>query len=199
MGTYKGKYASPRERSLKGLFLFLVGLVLYSSLLQFRTMIPRDGGMNLPFGWGTAIVLSDSMVPTFKKGDLLLLKEVEEPKIGDVVVYGRDKSLIVHRIIELEDEYIITQGDANNAPDPPVSRAQVRAVVAGKFPGLGRVAQVIQTPAGSMAAVFIPILLMEISLLQDRRTAKRTKREIMMDIQFMREETNRIISKMEER
>ncbi len=49
------------------------------------------------------------MEPSFKRGDLLFLTLMDEPiRIGDITVFkiaGKDIP-IVHRVLELHDEYI---------------------------------------------------------------------------------------------
>jgi signal peptidase len=64
-------------------------------------------------------VESNSMVPVFYKGDILVLRGMEPDalKVGDVIVYsvrGRDVP-IVHRIVKINpDGSFQTKGDANS-------------------------------------------------------------------------------------
>ena len=74
----------------------------------------------MPFGIGAANVLSDSMEPAFSRGTLLIVKKEENLKEGDIVVYQSGKNLIVHRIVRLDENQVVTQGDANNVPDEPL-------------------------------------------------------------------------------
>ncbi len=71
-------------------------------------------------------VESNSMVPTFYKGDLLILQGVptEELGVGDIVVFTPpNRPAIVHRIIRLnEDGTFQTKGDANPKQLPFESR-----------------------------------------------------------------------------
>lgn len=66
-----------------------------------------------------------SMHPTLKSGDGLILETFEKPsqlKVGDVIVYSRPDKLfdIVHRIIKIEKDGVITRGDNNNKIDPGI-------------------------------------------------------------------------------
>jgi len=68
-------------------------------------------------------VESNSMVPTFQKGDILIIQGVskDELKIGDVVVFSVPGQPIpvVHRIIKINsDTTFQTKGDANNGQLP---------------------------------------------------------------------------------
>jgi len=66
-----------------------------------------------------------SMAPLFKPGDLLCARKsaLGNIRLGDIVIidWGSDKNYIgyvVHRVISVKREYLITQGDNNLKPDP---------------------------------------------------------------------------------
>ncbi len=68
-------------------------------------------------------VESNSMVPTFYKGDILILKGIskEDVKVGDIVVFSPYKGAtpVVHRIIKInKDGTFQTKGDANSGQLP---------------------------------------------------------------------------------
>jgi len=68
-------------------------------------------------------VESNSMVPTFYKGDILILKGVskEDIKVGDIVVFSpyEGTTPVVHRIIKInKDGTFQTKGDANSGQLP---------------------------------------------------------------------------------
>ena len=72
------------------------------------------------------VVLSDSMEPTFHRGDLLLLKNYEQDdiRVGEIVVFkveGREIP-IVHRVLKLQEKEdgtvkFLTKGDNNSVDD----------------------------------------------------------------------------------
>ncbi len=57
----------------------------------------------------------------FLKGDVLIVKgsDIDELKIGDVIVYNIEgqKIPIVHRIVEIDHNRIVTKGDHNKRSD----------------------------------------------------------------------------------
>lgn len=72
---------------------------------------------------------SDSMNPSFYRGDALIFEKIDlkkdKIKVGEVVVFQNDETVIVHRIIEKKKaksgkNLYITKGDNNNAPDSDV-------------------------------------------------------------------------------
>ncbi len=96
----------------------------WSSLLYIIMGVLIAFGINqaLSLALGTDMpvvaVESNSMMPTFYRGDLLVLQgtKPEELKIGDVIVFSPTEQLtpIVHRIIAINpDGSFQTKGDAN--------------------------------------------------------------------------------------
>ena len=61
------------------------------------------------------------MMPTFEKGDYILIKKQKEYNVGDIITYEVEeqgtKYLVTHRIIEKNENGYITKGDANNTND----------------------------------------------------------------------------------
>lgn len=58
----------------------------------------------------------------FHRGDVLVVKGVEEDdvEVGDVIIFDiRGQNVpIVHRVVKIKDEYLITKGDHNTNYDP---------------------------------------------------------------------------------
>jgi signal peptidase I len=46
-------------------------------------------------------------------------------ELGQIVLYRRDKTLVAHRIVRIEGDLPITQGDALPDEDPPLREADV--------------------------------------------------------------------------
>lgn len=65
-----------------------------------------------------------SMLPTVWPGDTLLIERVNSEVVseGDIVLFGRDRRLFVHRVVRkiTEDSKILTRGDAMPRLDPLV-------------------------------------------------------------------------------
>jgi len=67
-----------------------------------------------------SVVLSESMEPEIKRGDLIFSITPNNLRVGDIVLYQLPhKDIpIVHRIIELiDEERVLTKGDNNNIDD----------------------------------------------------------------------------------
>lgn len=137
-----------RRKTIRKIFLAAAVLVIGGILCFTNIYTYPHSQPVMPFGIGMANVLSGSMEPTFSKGTLLIFRKTQEAARGDIVVYQSGNSLVVHRVKDIRKNQIITQGDANNAPDQPFDRTEIRGVVIGWIPYLGAILNRIRTPRG---------------------------------------------------
>ena len=92
-------------------------------------------------------VVSNSMYPTFERGDLIFVRGVDSPdeiKQGDIIVFQLkgDPETKVHRVVEIENNngqvQFRTKGDHNPSVDPwDVSFEEVKGKVLFWIPKLG--------------------------------------------------------------
>lgn len=68
-----------------------------------------------------------SMLPTLREGDEVLLDSAAALALGDVVVlrHPTRSGTLLHRVIDVDEGRVVTQGDNCRRPDPPARRAQV--------------------------------------------------------------------------
>lgn len=85
------------------------------------------------FGYGYGIVLSGSMEPVLSINDLIITKEQEDYKVGDIVIFENGNILTTHRIIKKNKKEIITQGDANNVEDKPIKKNVIKGKLVYKI------------------------------------------------------------------
>ena len=79
------------------------------------------------------LISGTSMAPAAEAGDLAVgvATYLKGYRPRDVVVwYSSPVHGVVHRVVRVEEEYVVTKGDGNPAPDPPVPRESVKYVVA---------------------------------------------------------------------
>ncbi len=95
-------------------------------------------------GMRAVVVVSGSMEPTIRVGDLVIVTRVSPTSLtpGNVILYRKGDGLVLHRIVSIEVEdgqtIIKTKGDANNAPDPwTVSPEDVVGVAKARLPWAG--------------------------------------------------------------
>lgn len=92
-------------------------------------------------------VMSNSMVPEFARGYVVVTKKIKKDdiqniKVGDILEYQLDESVVIHRIIDIEEEkgslIFTTQGDNNDSPDiKKVEQNQIIGIVKFKIPYVG--------------------------------------------------------------
>ena len=175
-----------KQRSiLRRILLILIGLILGVNVYLANAKGIVGNQLPMPFGYGMANVLSGSMEPTFSKGTLLLVKEIKDVQTGDIVVYQSGQELIVHRVIKLSQNKVITQGDANNVADPVVDKTQIKGVVITWVPYLGSIVSTLKTPVGIILVLAAAFLLIEGSF-------RKQKKEDDEELEVIKEEIRRL-------
>lgn len=102
-------------------------------------------------GCRTYAVLSDSMTPTLRRGDLIVVRETPpaQIRVGDIVAYRSAGAVVVHRVITVRRDAggsfaFVTKGDAPSlAEDPPFPAERLLGRVCGRVPLLGGIVTVL--------------------------------------------------------
>ena len=181
------KYSTLRRRLLLAVLGILLGVNAY--LANARGLAGNQ--LPMPFGYGIAVVLSGSMEPTLSVNDVIMIQEKDSYRPGDVVVYQSGYELIVHRIVAVEGETVITQGDANNIADPPVDQSAVKGAVIARIPQIGLLVNALKTPVGILLIVICAFLLVEGSFCRQKEADDER-------LEAIKEEIRRLKSRQEE-
>ena len=151
-------------------------------LLMIPLTLPKIFGIKV-YG-----VLTGSMEPSYSVGGVVYVirEDPEEIKVGDVITYGIGSGtdyVMTHRVVEIQENYYITKGDANNSIDPePVAKERLIGKVGFFLPGIARVADWVNSPNGKyylimmFAASFICWMVAEM-ILPLERSSKKEKEE----------------------
>lgn len=144
----------------------------------------RIGGIQVYDVYPTA-----SMRPTLEVGDLVIVEAVPYTNIhlGDVIVFqppipggGCSSEVIVHRVVNITSEGLITQGDnrfTNPHPDegppqnswPPVTPECVKGLVVVSLPFLGRISEAFPPPLNYVLVAAIVLLIFMAELYSGRK------------------------------
>ncbi|CAM0877036.1 unnamed protein product [Alopecurus aequalis] len=98
-----------------------LGMIVTSALIIWKGLMVATGSES-----PVVVVLSGSMEPGFKRGDILFLRMTKEPiRTGEIVVFNVDDRPIpiVHRVIKVHERQesgevdILTKGDNNLGDD----------------------------------------------------------------------------------
>lgn len=133
-----------------------VALCAAAAFAAWTYLAPPQVGGSTSF----AIVDGASMVPTFHRDDLVLLRGARTYRVGDIVAYHSSliHRVVLHRIVAIHGGRYTFKGDNNSFLDP---EQPARSELIGKrwvmIPGAGRVVGVLRTPL--VAAAFAAVLV----------------------------------------
>ncbi len=173
---------------LRVIVLIICGAVLGVNIYLANAKSLGRNQMPMPFGYGASVILSGSMEPEFSVGDLIIVAESETYSEGDIVVFQDKTSLIVHRIVEIDGESIITKGDANNSEDEPITADAIKGKVLFHIDGAGNVVDFLKTPVGTLIVIALAIALVEIPRRREKEADDAKKQEILEEIIRLKKE-----------
>lgn len=103
------------KKILHGVELIIVLFITALSLLNFFS---SADGIGL-FGFKGYTVLSDSMSPTFQKGDYIIIRTGNYAALGvsDIATFSYNQYIITHRVSRATDGGFKTKGDLNKTED----------------------------------------------------------------------------------
>lgn len=111
-----------------------IGWVIYLVVLAGLVWgTPKALTYFLHTNYPMASITSGSMWPALKQGDMVFIqgiKSKDEIKIGDIIVYKNESlnagpSFTIHRVVKINEDTIVTKGDANDVQDDPVGWQEV--------------------------------------------------------------------------
>ena len=174
--------------ALRLCFLVFVAIVLGVNIYLWNAQSLLGSALPMPFGFGSAVVLSGSMEPTLQVDDLILVREKAEYEVDDIVVFQDGHSLTVHRLIALDGDRIITKGDANNIADDPITPDRIIGAVYLRIPFLGMIARILKTPVGIGLLLVAAILLVEVSYRSEKKEGNEQVEQLKEEIRRLRQE-----------
>ena len=164
------------KKALKITLSVLAWILLIFALLITVMVFTSDKNNGVPslFGRMPLTVESGSMEPTFKEGDLIIAKEIDninDLKEGDVIsfwtneIVDGEKVINTHRIVEVKDnngtKSFVTKGDNNPQNDTSVV---FQGDIIGKWTGtrmpvVGKVMKFLKTKTGFLVCILIPMAI----------------------------------------
>ncbi len=148
-------------------------------------------------GHAPLIVLSDSMVPQIKTGDIIICKVIsaEEVEVGDVISFydpaSKGTSVVTHKVKSINEEdgkLTFTTYGINNFNADGTNKVDDKAVPAknliGEYTGVripivGHVALFMQTTGGLIVCVLLPLLLLiGFDILKRRKQEKASSEDV---------------------
>ena len=161
------------------IWVFVIFAVVITALVF--SMQSNADGIPSVFGKSLITIISDSMKPEFKTGDLIILNKLNPEDLanleeGDIITFhssqdlngdGYTGDIETHRIIKKQvdgnNTYYTTQGDnreMSQFPDPPIRSTEVIGVFSGtKLPGVGGFIGFLSSSTGFFFFIVLPMIL----------------------------------------
>ncbi len=133
------------------------------------------------------IVLTDSMEPDIKSGDLIICKKIDAKsvKVGDVISFydpeGTGTSIVTHKVNSIivdqvsGEIYFRTQGVNNNVEDRlSVPQENLVGIWTGsRFGGMGSVVLFMQSTVGLLICILVPLALIFLAYFINKKKAEK--------------------------
>lgn len=121
----------------------------------------------LAAGWQVAMIMSDSMAPALRAGDVVVVQRRSDAEPGHVVLAddpdhtGRTRT---HRVDSVRhDGLLVLRGDANPHPDSsPVAREDVHGIARLRVPFLGLPAMWLRTDRSAYAVLWLAVTVLAV-------------------------------------
>ena len=158
------------NKFIKFLLKFIKVIVwIFVLLVIFVILVQRIFNNQVSIGsYRMFTVVTGSMDPVYKVGDVVISKEVDPSTIkkGDDVVYLGEKNdfkdkIVTHRVIKIEKKdneyYFTTKGIANDYSDPVISSDQIYGKVVYRPIVLSFLSSILNTRLGFYLLIFVPV------------------------------------------
>jgi signal peptidase len=99
------------------------------------------------FTYKPVVIMSNSMVPVFSRGSVVVVQRLGSPmdiSIGDIIQYQTEDKVVTHRVVAIDtaeddsgDRVFTTKGDNNPSKDAPVGQSHVIGIVRSTIPYVG--------------------------------------------------------------
>ncbi len=178
----KNKITSIKKKISTTVYIILLPLLIYNISLIFIAFLNPNKTPGF-MGYKTYVIISGSMEPELKVGDLVIVKEkYDSLKQGDVISFRRGQAVITHRISEIVTEENITKyrtkGDNNNTEDiSSITTDKIEGKVVGKIPYVGKITLALKNKVTIITIVIIYyIYLLREQSVQRKKNLRKIKR-----------------------
>ena len=183
--------AKKKQLVLRLLIILLLSFFIGVTVYMINAKRVMKNLMSMPFGVGSAVVLSGSMEPTLSVNDLVVVRAAEQYSKDDIVVFQSGAELVIHRVVSVENGQLVTRGDANNTEDPPISPELVKGRLILAIPYVGLLIRGLQTLPGILIVLALAILMLRLSWQKETDASSREQESIKAEIRLLRDQLAR--------
>ena len=142
------------------------------------------------FGYRVFKVATGSMEPTLSINSIILVKQTDDLNVGDIITYRDSRGYTTHRIIEMNEDSIITKGDANNVTDTPITTESVIGKVLFYVNIFGFIVYFLQNPVvwililliGLLVLLLVPVKIPHLKKVDKKEKKDKKEAEIIQEI-----------------
>lgn len=192
------------------LCVILVPLLIINIILIIQGAVNPDEVPGI-MGYKPMMVLTESMDPKIKSGDLIIIKEIDPTSLkeGDIITFfdpaGNGHSTVTHRIeTRIEDPEnglcFETKGDNNNTADRLYVEAEaVVGIYLFRIPVVANIAIFMQTVPGLIICIFVPLVAFVAYDLIRRRQFEKSQKDdkdaLLAELEYLRAEKAKMENK----
>lgn len=154
---------------VRAILVVIISVVLGCGIYSANAKLVTGDKMPMPLGIGVGVIMSGSMEPELSVDDVIFVVRARDYSVGDNVVYQSHGMLVVHKIISIDGDTVITQGTANNVADDPIKMDAIKGRVFTHIDGLGAVVDFIKSPVISIVIIALAAVLLAMSYTADKQ------------------------------
>lgn len=145
---------------LKFIIICFILLLISMNIYNFINIKVLHKNYSSIFGYTTLEVVSGSMEPTIKIGDIILVDTNDKNyKVNDIVTfYDINGSFVTHRIVSIDNDQMVTKGDNNNTVDSKTNLNKIIGKYVCKVPFVGLLFASLKNPVMLTLILAIGIL-----------------------------------------
>jgi signal peptidase I len=180
------------------LIIVLIGVVLGSAVYTWNAKRVLRDEFPMPLGFGVSVVLTGSMEPKLHANDMVFIVKTaqEDYKVGDIAIYQSGSSLVIHRIVSIDEvenngetvAMVTLKGDANNTEDEPVKLSSLKGRMKFSIPFVGLLIRGIKSPIGVILILALAFFLMHRSWQNEKRADNDELDKIKDEIRQLKDE-----------
>ena len=149
----------------------LWAVILVAALFAFTTLATRNTNQVASLaGYTPLTVASDSMSPTFRTGDMIVIRKCDPSKLveGDIITFhtiiNNQYALNTHRIAQIHEtngvRSYVTKGDNNAIADVHmIADGDIVGKYVTKIPVMGKVMDFLSSSIGFLVVIVLPLLV----------------------------------------
>lgn len=162
------KVLSKISNFIINLLIFIVSICLLFAFYNYIQLTVLKNQYAPYFGYTYFEIQTGSMEKEIHVDDYVFVKITKDVEVEDIISYFDGANVVTHRVVEINEDEIITKGDNNNANDAPIHREDVIGKVVSIGKGYGKYVAVF-TDFKVVVSFFLTVILFNIALTDNKK------------------------------